>query len=117
MGVRPFFAVRVVVAVTIFAALSAAEKYYDASAWYNNDGNLALNMPSFQSTTSYRGDAALGNDGGFSRRYWDRTCTHTNERGEAAWWTVDLGATKDVKIIVFTPRDEILGIKAVVVTV
>ena len=115
MGIRSFFAVRVVtVAVACFVA-SSAETYYDASSWYNTDGNLALNMPAFQSTTVYSGNAALGNDGGFSRRYWDKTCTHTNERGEAAWWTVDLGATKDVKIVVFTPRDEKLG-KAVVGT-
>jgi len=69
--------------------------------------NVALNRPSFQSTT-HHGESAfhgayLGNDGTLSYDGLPPCCAHSDLETNP-WWAVDLGMPLSVQEIVFTNR-------------
>ena len=96
-------------ALILVATCSRAvgEEYYDYSSFYSTEGNLALGQPTFQSGEASGGIPGRAVDGGFSGRFWERSCTHTNTRRDNnSWWTVDLGASTEVKVVYLALRHD-----------
>lgn len=85
----------------------SAGTYYDNSGFYSNDGNLALGKPTSQSSEGWAGESWRGVDGGASGRFWDGSCTLTqNKADQNSWWTVNLESAAAIKTIVLYLRND-----------
>jgi len=70
------------------------------------DVNVALNRPSYQSSSYLEYHAYYGNDGNSDSSIYNHGCVHTNDVGTNPWWAVDLGAALYVEGVKFTNREE-----------
>jgi hypothetical protein len=70
------------------------------------DENLALNRPSWQSSTVWDAPASRGNDGNTSGNFWDGSVSHTDAgftwvlpEASGQWWYVWLGSERVVNAV------------------
>ncbi|XP_064651350.1 uncharacterized protein LOC135502444 isoform X2 [Lineus longissimus] len=80
------------------------------SKWYTRilDPNIAVQKPTKQHSTAWRGYSRLAVDGGVTSNFHARlpSCTHTRDRKINPWWSVDLKIKYDIKVVAITNRGD-----------
>ena len=70
---------------------------------HSSPGNVALNKPAYQISTSSAGVPSRAVDGSRNPVWGDGSCTHTKNH-TSPWWMVDLGEMYDIGNVKITNR-------------